>query len=762
MHHNDRTWLHMPHRPLLMAVAVAAVFTGTVQAEEAKDGIEEVIVTAQKRAERLQDVPIAISAITSAQLESRGVDDVLDLGALAPNLQVSTYPTSNLTSQVAIRGGGTFNAAMYWEPSVGMYLDGVYLGKAVGSVFDMVDLERIEVLRGPQGTLYGRNTMSGAVNFVTRKPSGEFSGTAGIDIGNYGRHVEKLMLDLPKYGIASVSLGVRSEKRDGWVKTTPGSSVSDLNNRDKLGARMAVLLDFSKDLQVDYRYDYTKVDQNGQYNQLYKQGVFANLARYASQDRQKTAGVEYPFWERMHLKGHALTTTWALDNRNTLKWIASHRSLDNNDSFDLEGTPLSNFNGKRIADYTQIANELQWVGNTDRMKYVVGLYNYRDYGYTKNPHDNFLGGPRESHDSNEYGYGGKARSLYAQLDYNLTEQWMLSAGLRRTVEDKWGSRYRKAWNASGALIPNNPATPDKSEQIPFVTTAAKFSATTPMVSATYKFNEHLNVYAKYSEGFKSGGFPGEAPNLLEATTPFKPEKQKTYEIGSKMSSADNKLQLNAALFWNDVKDLQLSNFLGQPGLSIIRNAGMAELKGLELELAWRPISQLRLQAGYGYLQSKYKEYKELDNSNLSIPIANRPLIEVADNRAVPHAPKHTFNLTADASLGNTSYGRLKGVADYSYTASFYSYPYQLVRTNPQVPMAENSKVKGYGLLNLRLMLAGVPVGGPGDADVSLWVKNALDYKKPTNFIDFGPQAGGVVLAYFNEPRTYGMSFNYRW
>jgi iron complex outermembrane receptor protein len=140
--------------------------------------IEEVIVTAQKRAERLQDVPIAISAMTSGQIEARGINNVLDLNALAPNLQVSRYPTSNVTSQVAIRGAVTFNGAMYWEPSVGMYLDGVYLGKAVGSVFDVVDVERIEVLRGPQGTLYGRNTMAGAVNIITKKP-----GPSDISVG---------------------------------------------------------------------------------------------------------------------------------------------------------------------------------------------------------------------------------------------------------------------------------------------------------------------------------------------------------------------------------------------------------------------------------------------------------------------------------------------------------------------------------------------------------------------------------------------------
>ena len=738
---------HAQHRPLLMAVAVAAVFTGSVQAEEAKDGIEEVIVTAQKRAERLQDVPIAISAMTASQIEARGVNNILNLEALAPNLQVSSYPTSNLTSQVAIRGGGTVNGAMYWEPSVGMYLDGVYLGKSVGSVFDVVDIERIEVLRGPQGTLYGRNTMSGAVNFITRKPSGEFSGSVGFDIGNYGAHVERATLDLPALGIAKISVGLRSEKRDGLVKTTPGSANAEFDTRDKQGARFAMLLDFSKNFQVDYRYDYTKVDQVGPNNQLYNLNAnapaFLQAARpYASSSWQETVSTDYPSWERMNLKGHALTLNYQLNDRNTLKWISSHRKLTNDDSFDLDGTPVMLFNGGRDATYRQISHELQWVGNTERLKYVVGVYHYKDDGYTINPHYNMFGA---SNDSNQYGYGGTAKSLYGQVDYDLSEQWVLSAGLRRTVEDKWGSRYKQVWGANGI----------RSDAIPHTYAEASFSATTPMVSATYKFSDRLNVYAKYSEGFKSGGFPGEAPTAVEARTPFAPEKQKTYEVGTKMSSPDNRLQLNAALFWNDVKGLQLSQFTGTPGISLIRNAGQAELKGLELELGWRPVSDLRFQLGYGYLDSKYKEY-------LEAPAAGLPITNVADNRSVPHAPKHTFNLTADANLGRTSLGRWRAIADYTYTASFYGYAYQFAPVDPVRPLAEDSKIKGYGLLNLRLALASIPIGGPGDADMALWVRNVTDKQQAVNYIDFGPALGSMRLGYFLQPRTYGVSFNYRW
>ena len=214
---------------LLLGAAIAATIPCTALAQSAS--IEEIIVTAQKREERLQDVPIAISAVTVEQIEARGIDNVLDLRTLAPNLMVSKYPNSNVVSQIAIRGGVTVNAAMYWEPSTAMYLDGVYLGKAVGSVFEVVDIERIEVLRGPQGTLYGRNTMAGAVNLITRKPSGEFGGTASFEVGDYGHHVEKVTFDMPKMGIARMSFGARSENRDGLVDLTRGSPGTELDSR---------------------------------------------------------------------------------------------------------------------------------------------------------------------------------------------------------------------------------------------------------------------------------------------------------------------------------------------------------------------------------------------------------------------------------------------------------------------------------------------------------------------------------------------------
>jgi iron complex outermembrane receptor protein len=726
----------------LLLAATQAFAEESAQVDASAGTIEEVVVTAQKREQLLQDVPLAISAISAAQVEERGIDNLLDLKALAPNLLVSRYPNSNVATQVAIRGGVTINGAMYWEPSTGLYLDGVYLGKAVGSVIDVVDIERIEVLRGPQGTLYGRNTMAGAVNFITRPPSGEFEGHASLEVGNYGHHVEKLSIDLPKMGIARMSFGVRSENRDGLVRLTAGSPGTELDSRDKFGARFALGLDFSDNFVADYRFDYMNVDQTTPLSQLYRvvpgsSPLFQAAAPFASTERLDTASTNWPGYEQIRIVGHALTLDWTINEHNTLKSISSYRDLHNDDSVDLDGVPLTIATANRISDFDQRSQELQWIGEAGKLDYVAGLYYYKDDGYTFNPHVFFFGT-----DSSQYGFGSEAIAAYAQLDYGITDALTLSAGLRWTDEDKHTLRY-KTVTGFGAPIPR-------------VTAEKSFSGTTPMASVSYKVNEGLNVYARYAEGFKSGGFQGEAGNAVEAVIPYDPEEQKTWEAGVKMTSGDGRLQANLAVFRNDIENMHVNRFTGLPGVSVIRNAGKARTQGVELEAIWLPVEAVRLQLGYGYLDAEWLEFMEA-------AAPNAPITNVAANRAFPHAPEHTLNLLADVRLARTAWGTLRGLADYNYTSSFYAYPYQLQTLDPTRATASNTQVDGYGLLNLKFLLSDIPLGQSGHGEFALWSRNLTDEQPPVNFIDFGPGFfANYTLAYFQEPRTYGATFTYRW
>lgn len=752
----------------MIPMALALVYGGAAQAEN--QALEEVVVTAQKRAERLQDVPISISAISGSQLENRGIQNVADLSALAPNLQVSNQPGNSTAAQIAIRGSVTHNPALVWDTAVGIYLDGVYLGKSQGSVFDAVDLERVEVLRGPQGTLYGRNTIAGAINLVTRKPSGEWSGSVSLDLGNYNTQIIKAGIDLPRIGIMSLSLGYRDEKRDGWVKTTSGSSVSQLNNKDNQNIRVAANFDISRALQVDYKFDKTKVNQSSTYSQLWRADDWlyksvpmmtggygltpatanlinsANLSRYASHDRLTTASVNGPSFERMNVDGHALTVSYQINERNSVKWIASERKMRWEDGLDLDGSPLTIAHTQRYSNYKQSSHELQWLGNTERLNYVLGYYYFKDDGFTRNPQQYMNG---EWNYTSNYGFTTRVDAWFGQVDYRLSDAWTLTAGLRGTEEEK--SINRELAFSGWPLIPAGTGA------------KRKFTSSTPMLSLGFKASENLNFYGKYSEGYKSGGFNGEASATTDVVTPYKPEKVQALEAGVKSTFADGRAQLNVAVFQNKVTDLQIPVFLaaGAAG-SVVQNVGKSTVQGLEVEGVFKPMDGLRLQLGYGYLDAKYDRFMDYLNPASAVKTDQK------GNRAFVHAPKHSLNLMADARLAKTAVGTLRGIVDYTYSSAYYLYPYQLAAAgSPNYDAAhadaEATKIKAAGIWNLRLLLAGVPLGRESDkADVSFWVRNVADKKQVANMIDFGPGFGSLSQGYFVQPRTYGMSVSYKW
>ncbi|RJG19021.1 TonB-dependent receptor [Massilia cavernae] len=719
--------IHAKYRLTLLAQLLGAAFAAPALAQSpppaaTDDAPQVVMVTAQKRKEKLQDVPVAATALSARELEMRGLDNVANLGSIAPNLAVTHTPGNSTAAQISIRGSVTINPALFWEPTVGMYVDGVYSGKVQGAVMDLVDLERVEVLRGPQGTLYGRNTMAGAINFITRKPSGELGGSATLEVGNYRARVGKATLDLPRVGIFKATVGMRAERRDGWVTTTPGSSVPELNNRDGQSARIALDADASEDVQFSYRYDASRADQNGSFSQV----VHSDLpvpGIVVTQGRTERASVDAPSLEKMDSDGHALSADWKLDAGNTLKATVATRALTWDDGLDLDGSPIPLAQAERHSTYRQRSAELQLTGQRGAWFYVMGLYAFRDDGFTNNPQSFFFGAA--NYDS-QYGFTTDAKSAYAQLDYQITEQLRVSAGLRYTEEDKTISRFLAGPGVS----------------VPFGTAgAATFRATTPLLSVGYKVNARVNVYAKYAEGFKSGGFNGEASDVVETLTPFRPEKLKSVEAGLKTTLAGG-TTLNLALFNNLTTDLQESIFTAQgAAASNIRNAGKATTRGLELEFGTRPAQDLRLQASYGYLSAHYDEF--IDRG-----------VNVADNRAMVHAPRHSLNLLADATLSRNSYGTWRALADYVYSASHYSYPYQLRQTDPSSAVAGNSRIAAAGFLNLRLALSGIAVGGTRH-EIAFWARNALDKEHVANYIDFGPGFGNLRQAYYAPPRTIG-------
>ncbi len=758
----------------LVAMATLAATPAFAQdaGQESDEGIGDIVVTAQKRSENLQDVPIAISAVGSQYLESRGVDSIDKLGSIAPNVKIERAPASKTISQISIRGSVTINPAITWEPAVGLYLDGVYIAKAQGSIFDVADLERVEMLRGPQGTLYGRNALAGAVNLVTKKPSGELGGAFDLTYGSFNELKVRGVLDLPQIGPFSVKLSGQYRKRDGLIDLVPNSpSGADRTDSIDSGSFMVqVRAQLSDAITADYTFDYSKANQDPPFSQLLRVnrngdprdifdpaspgfpfgGAFFPLHLYANPNRVTTAAIDAPAYERSRSYGHALTLTADLGPV-TFKSITAYRDLAWADGLDLDGSPMPVAFTQRITDYNAFSQELQLSGETGdgRLNFVLGAFYFDEKAETLNPQTYFGGGVDLQSD---YGSNTEAFALFAQLDYKLTDSLKVSLGGRYTHEKKDVRRYfRINFDAGSGIF-----SPLVIADLPYgAIPESKYNNFSPSVTLAWEANENVNFYARFAQGFKSGGFNGEtnvfvAPTpacpsgATELCTPYRPEKVDSYELGMKTKLADGRVIFNVAAFRDEHKDMQLSVFTATTGAaSVIRNAAGARIQGLEFETVLKPLPSLTINGSLAILDPKYKSF--IDGG-----------VDVSANRAFPHAPKTTASLGFDWEALSGGWGKLNLYGDVNYVSKYYTFPYALVTPTPSDQNAHSSQSQGRTIVNLRASISDIPVGG-AKAELSVFVRNLTKEDNPSNFIDFGPGFGGILLGYFPEPRTFGVT-----
>ncbi|RZV38084.1 MAG: TonB-dependent receptor, partial [Acidimicrobiales bacterium] len=678
------------HTKALIGVSVFAVSIAFSPVANAQ--LDEIVVTAQKREQSLQQVPIAVSTVDSDYIESRNITDIKSLATLAPNLKIENTPGNTTAAQISIRGGVTINPALTWEPTVGIYLNGAYIGKTQGAIFDVADIERLEVLRGPQGTLYGRNTLAGAINVITAKPTEEFGGKAKFGFGNYNQRLAKASVNFGQIGPVRAKVSGMIETRDGIVNGIenpfPGVfaagplSTDEFENLDKKSLMVALSSDITENLSVDYTFDISDSDTNSTFSQLISvspgnifdpaspfyvgfpgaPGQFFGfpLDLYVSPDRQFDVSADGETFEQSRIEGHNLTFSLETDV-GTLKSITSKRFMSWDDSLDLDGSPLPLAQTQRLSSYDSFSQEIQLTGSMGQVNYVLGAYYFLDDGDTTNP-QNFFGGA--SVFDSRYAFETDAIAAYGQVDVAVTDALTVSGGLRYTEEEKSIDRANLAVTFMG-LPPNT-------FFVPAGTTAeTKFDNLSPHVTLSYQAADNVNVYAKYSKGFKSGGFNGEAGSVVETVRPYDSEIVDSFEIGAKTRFADNRVQLNGAVFFNKHKDMQLSVFTAQgAAASDIRNAGRAQINGFELEGLFQVTDAFLARGSLGILDTEYKEFIEFG-------------MDVADDRAFPHAPKSNFSVGFDWDVAETDFGTVAVSADANHTGEHFLYPYSLTPTAPQ-------------------------------------------------------------------------------
>ncbi|QJB68795.1 TonB-dependent receptor [Parasphingorhabdus halotolerans] len=768
----------------LFLPAPANAQSGEQDDERADSNI--IIVTAQKREENIQEVPIAISAIGRDYLDSRDITSIDNLGALAPNVKFERAPSNKTISQIAIRGSVTINPAVTWEPAVGLYLDGVYIAKAQGSIFDVADLERVEILRGPQGTLYGRNSLAGAVNLVTRKPSGELRVSAEASYGNYDYWRGKSTVDLPALGPLKIKVSGQIEKRDGFVDVVPDAFgilanplVNDTNDLDGKSVMVQARLDLSDNLTLDYAYDYTKYNQRPNASQLLSVNttggpadifdpaspsfVGVPLGLFANQQRLGEMTVDgSPLFETSRTYGHSLTATLDLGNAQ-LKSITAYRDLRWTDSTDLDGSPFDIAFTQRFTDMDSFSQELQLTGTAldDRLNYVVGGFYYDESAGTVNPQTFFgLFGPFGNQFDSRYSSNTEAWAVYAQADIKITDALKLTLGGRYTEETKDISRFLQVIRdptipaVALPLTVANIQTGDLPD--------AKFNNFSPAATLSYQINPDLNAYARFAKGFKSGGFNGETNQFgpptagcptgtPELCTPYRPEKVDSYELGLKSIIADSMMTLNIAGFYDKHEDIQLSVFdASGAASSTVLNAAQATIWGIEIETVVRPADWLTINGSFAYLNSSYDSFIELNP-------ATGLLEDVSDDRAFPHTPEFTAALGVDWTVVEGDWGKFNLIGDINMVSKYHTFPYSFGRVvGAGGQLADTTESPGRVMVNMSAILSDFDLGG-AKGKVSAWVRNLTNEDAPSNFIDFGPAFGGLLLGYFPDPRTYGLT-----
>jgi iron complex outermembrane recepter protein len=727
------------------AVSAALLGTGLVLAPfSAMAQLEEVVVTAQKRTESLQDAPLAVTAFSSDTLEALGAYDVTDVAEYTPN--VSFVPTMGSTANIRmdIRGMSTAEPSLTVDPKVGVYLDGAYIARNSGAVFDIVDLERIEIMRGPQGTLWGKNTTGGAVNLITARPNGEFGFKQQLSAGNDGYFRSVSTLDTARFGSVAGRLTYMHKQTDGWA-TNVGAGEKDLASSDVDAFRIAIAWDVTDSFTVDYAYDQTDhdgvpaplqitavtpdaADLIGTYfidTEEFLGGFnpLGELAKTAEKnDRLEKFNLDAITEEEVEISGHNLTMTWDVGNV-TLKSISSYRDYESVfDGNDLDGgswgieengmfrsIPIFHTTGFKEQD--QFQQELQAVGDAfdGKLEYAVGLYYFQEDGEEVNPWDAGIYQPgtpvmlKGIVLGSWYTIDNESRAAYGQFTYRPTDDWYLTLGLRYTEDEK-----------ELGLLASDPRL-DQAKSYD-----EDWSEFTPAFTVGYQPGDDMNLYFKYAEGFNAGVYANPTDPTVENIDPADPEELTSYEIGMKSQWLDNTLRFNAAIFYTDAENLQVTAFAD--GNRVIINSGEATQEGLELEATWLPTDNWTIDVNYGYQKDDRDDAVGSQNDD----------------------GKHSGRVGVGYSLPTGDWGFFDARVDASYKDEYY------------FSSNDSTVMKDRWLLGARAGFSEIELWG-GYLRASLWGKNLTDEEYIEHGQDLGLDGGyGFAGGVFGQPRSYGI------
>jgi len=721
--------------------------------------LERIEVTARKTAESLQEVPVAITSISASDLAERGIEVITEVQQFSPNTTLQRSRGTNSTITAFIRGVGQQDPLWGYEAGVGIYVDDVYIARPQGAVLDLLDIERVEVLRGPQGTLYGKNTIGGAIKYVTKEMSGDAEFSVQGTVGTYGQADIKLTGQVPLIEEKLyLGFGVASLNRDGFGEFLL-SALDDQNaenyNKEVQATRLSLQYHAADNVLLKFNWDKTvdKSNSKGGYRRLP-----SILTDAPVPDSVYDSYTSMPTWNKVELEGISFTAKWDINDDTSLKYVFSSRKGYSPTNIDFDNTPLKIFDVPAVYDDKQKTHELQINNSGDNYKVVGGLYLYD--GDSCGTFDAILevlgqaafktpGLTREVSGCNN----AKSQAAYVQMSYDLSELWSVTAGARYTKDKKtalvrngliFDTVYPKSDWVDGYVRPAG-------DLVPVVLDDSKeWSKFTPRIGVEYQANNDLMVFASFSQGFKSGTFN---PRATTAEAAANPENVDSIEIGMKSEWLDNRLRANVTLFSLDHKDRQYISVLpGKDGTELnqrLGNIGSSTGQGIEAELTYLATENLVLNASIGFIDSEFDEVLDTNADTGKV-------FDKSDNFTISNTPDFTYNLAANYTIESS-------MGDFIVNASYYY-------RDDYVLFEESSLLtqEGYGLVNASITW----YDDNSDWSVGLHLKNLTDEEYMVGGYQFvAPQADGsfkpglggdnTLISYYGDPRTVALTASYQ-
>jgi len=740
---------------LIPSILLASLFFSTSAVAE----LEEIVVTAQKREQSLQDVPISISVVSGEVLKDAGIDNIEDLQAYVPNLQMSE---TGISTQLYVRGIGTGNNQGF-EQSVGQYIDGIYYGRQQLIRAPFFDLERIEVLRGPQGTLFGKNTIAGALNITTAKPSGENEGFVSLEGGDFGRLDAQGAYSFALSDNFSARIAGRFFEEDGYTR-------NDFRDRDETARedsaiRLTVAHDVTDKFSYEAKAEFNKFDSVGRNIEIIQDDpaiapfptagltfdqIFAVIIGQTSAIGDTTLDRTRSANSREDSQNELINLTfdgrYDLDNGNSVEFTSGFVEYDIEERCDCDFIAGNIFSTLGLENYEQFSQEVRMVSPGGE-----------DIDWTSA--------------SRTYDAGSDLFAVFAQGTWNLRDDFRVTAGARYTTEDKDAQRIINVTDNATGQIPTNPVVAG--------TAAAVFNAAfavqteqllllgsptghnldgdlgedslTPSISFEWDANENVMVYGSVSTGFKSGGFDARANNI--GSWEFAEEEATAFEVGFKSTLLDGNMEFNSALYLTDYDDLQIAQFDGTLGFNV-GNAAETEVRGFEIDGRWLLSDNFTLNYALGYLDHEYKDYQNGNCYNRQVPdgIVGNQGNQLCDftGRDGQYTPEITASLSLRYEQPIGANGMmLKALAAYNYTDE----------QNVHVNLDPLYNIDAYGLIDLSVGLEtdkwSVAVLGQnvGDEDVITYVGNS-----PLSGSSFGTN---TFYGFIAPPQTVTVRGEYR-